>query len=66
LLPRVMLDNEGVRFLDDVTVEDFKARLGMRAEFVRNAQETIEAVRSLGVPAEETATQKVAVRIQAR
>jgi NifB/MoaA-like Fe-S oxidoreductase len=66
LLPRVMLDNEGVRFLDDMTVEDFKARLGMRAEFVRNAQETIEAIRSLGVPAQETATQKVAVRIQAR
>ncbi|MFL5660587.1 MAG: DUF512 domain-containing protein, partial [Ktedonobacteraceae bacterium] len=67
LLPRVMLDNEGVRFLDDVTVEDFKTRLGVRAEFVRNAQETIEAIRSLGgAPAEETATQKVAVRIQAR
>ncbi|MFL5691937.1 MAG: DUF512 domain-containing protein [Ktedonobacteraceae bacterium] len=67
LLPRVMLDNEGVRFLDDVTVEDFKARLGMRAEFVRNAQETIEAIRSLeGAPAKETAAQKVAVRIQAR
>src|SRR5258706_4962872 len=66
LLPRVMLDNEGVRFLDDMTVEDFKARLGVRAEFVRNAQETIEAIRSLGTPAEETATQKVAVRIQAR
>jgi len=66
LLPRVMLDNEGVRFLDDVTVEDFKARLGVRAEFVRNAQETIEAIRSLGASAEETATQKVAVRIQAR
>ena len=66
LLPRVMLDNEGVRFLDDMTVEDFKARLGVRAEFVRNAQETIEAIRSLGAPAQETATQKVAVRIQAR
>ena len=66
LLPRVMLDNEGVRFLDDVTVADFKARLGARAEFVRNAQETIEAIRSLGAPAEETAMPKVAVRIQAR
>src|SRR5207253_718527 len=47
LLPRVMLDNEGVRFLDDVTVEEFKAHLPVRAEFVRNAQETIDAVRSL-------------------
>lgn len=47
LLPRVMLDNEGLRFLDDVTVEEFKARLSVRTEFVRNAQETIEAVQGL-------------------
>ena len=47
LLPRVMLDNEGARFLDDMTVEEFKARLPVKSEFVRNAQETIEAVRSL-------------------
>src|SRR5258707_1777452 len=47
LLPRVMLDNEGVRFLDDVTVEEFKQQLPVRAEFVRNTQETIEAIRSL-------------------
>jgi hypothetical protein len=42
-----MLDNEGTRFLDDITVEEFKERLPVRTEFVRNAQETIEAVRSL-------------------
>jgi putative radical SAM enzyme (TIGR03279 family) len=47
LLPRVMLDNEGVRFLDDMTVAEFKAALPTRAEFVRNAPETIEAIRSL-------------------
>lgn len=47
LLPRVMLDNAGERFLDDTTVEEFKQRLPARAEFVRNAQETIEAIRSL-------------------
>jgi len=47
LLPRVMLDNEGVRFLDDMTVEEFKARLPVRAEFVRNAPETIDAIRGL-------------------
>jgi len=47
LLPRVMLDNEGLRFLDDITVEEFKARLPIRAEFVRNAQETIEAIHGL-------------------
>src|SRR5947199_500784 len=47
LLSRVMLDNEGLRFLDDMTVEDFKAQIPARVEFVRNAQETIEAIRSL-------------------
>ncbi len=47
LLPRVMLDNAGERFLDDTTVKEFKERLPVRAEFVRNAQETIEAIRSI-------------------
>ena len=47
LLPRVMLDNAGERFLDDTTVEEFKERLPVRVEFVRNAQETIEAIRSI-------------------
>ena len=47
LLPRVMLDNEGKRFLDDMTVEEFQASLPVRTEFVRNAPETIHALRSL-------------------
>jgi putative radical SAM enzyme (TIGR03279 family) len=50
LLPRVMLDNAGERFLDDTSVEEFKGRLPVRAEFVRNAQETIEAIRSIADP----------------
>jgi putative radical SAM enzyme (TIGR03279 family) len=45
LLPRVMLDNAGERFLDDTSVEEFKEHLPVRAEFVRNAQETIEAMK---------------------
>ncbi|HZR39273.1 MAG TPA: DUF512 domain-containing protein [Ktedonobacteraceae bacterium] len=65
LLPRVMLDNEGTRFLDDVTVEEFKAQLSLsRVEFVRNAQETIDAIRSLaGIT--NTGTRKL-VRLQSR
>lgn len=47
LLPRVMLDNEGKRFLDDITVEDFQASLSVRTEFVRNAKETVQAFRAL-------------------
>ena len=42
-----MLDNEGTRFLDDMTVEDFKSRLPVRTEFVRNAPEMIDAIRAL-------------------
>jgi NifB/MoaA-like Fe-S oxidoreductase len=69
LLPRVMLDNEGTRFLDDMTVEEFKecvGRLGARAEFVRNAQETIDALRGLASPDGVVKRQRVAVRLQAR
>jgi len=47
LLPRVMLDNEGKRFLDDVTVEEFQASLPTRSTFVRNAPETVHAIREL-------------------
>lgn len=57
LLPRVMLDNEGTRFLDDMTVAEFKERLPAHTEFVRNAQETIDAMRTLA---------NVAIRLQAR
>jgi putative radical SAM enzyme (TIGR03279 family) len=68
LLPRVMLDNEGMRFLDDITVEEFKQQLQpARIEFVRNAQETIDALRLLAYP--ELANHKRAqrlVRVQSR
>jgi putative radical SAM enzyme (TIGR03279 family) len=47
LLPRVMLDNEGRRFLDDITVEEFQASLPMLTKFVRNAPETVQAIHEL-------------------
>ena len=50
LLPRVMLDNEGTRFLDDITVEEFRKQLATRAEFARNAPEMVDAIRSLAAP----------------
>ncbi|HLG64066.1 MAG TPA: DUF512 domain-containing protein [Ktedonosporobacter sp.] len=65
LLPRVMLDNEGTRFLDDMTVDVFKAALPTRAEFVRNAQETIDAIRALGGETTKTSGPKL-VRLQSR
>ena len=43
LAPRVMLDNAGVRFLDDVTVEDFEARSPGRVVFARTADELVAA-----------------------
>jgi NifB/MoaA-like Fe-S oxidoreductase len=65
LLPRVMLDNDGKRFLDDVTVEEFKAELApARVEFVRNAQETIDAIRTLAGMA--NGSQRKLVRVQSR
>jgi putative radical SAM enzyme (TIGR03279 family) len=65
LLPRVMLDNEGQRFLDDVTVDEFMAQAPARVAFVRNAQETVEAIRSLaGLAPNERARQPV--RVQSR
>ena len=55
LLPRGMLGNEGVRSLDGVTVEEFKAALSpARVEFVNGAQETVDAIRSLAGMAKET------------
>ncbi|MBE3557618.1 MAG: DUF512 domain-containing protein [Ktedonobacteraceae bacterium] len=68
LLPRVMLDNEGKRFLDDVTVEEFNARLQpARCEFVRGAPETIDAIRSLaGLTTASTRSGRKLVRLQSR
>lgn len=65
LLPRVMIDNDGVRFLDDMSVEEFKAQLApTRIEFVRNAQETIDALRSLAGMA--SSGPRKLVRVQSR
>jgi len=66
LLPRVMLDNEGTRFLDDMTVDEFKAQLPTRVEFVRNAQETIDAIRSLAAPELAVLGSRKPVRLQSR
>ncbi|MBA2391209.1 MAG: DUF512 domain-containing protein [Ktedonobacteraceae bacterium] len=65
LLPRVMLDNEGQRFLDDMTVDEFRAKIATRVEFVRNAQETIDAIRDLaGV--RPAIRERKPVRVQSR
>jgi putative radical SAM enzyme (TIGR03279 family) len=50
VLPRVMLDNAGERFLDDVTVADFTARAPARVEFARNAHELGELMQRLALP----------------
>ena len=47
LLPRVMLDNAGARFLDDVTLAEFKAQVTPRVVFAKTAQELGAAVASL-------------------
>ncbi len=65
LLPRVMLDNEGTRFLDDMTVDEFRAQIPARVEFVRNAPETIDAIRTLAGITPASFDRKL-VRIQSR
>jgi putative radical SAM enzyme (TIGR03279 family) len=65
LLPRVMLDNEGTRFLDDISVEDFKASIPTQVEFVRNAPETIDAVRTLAGMGNASMERKL-IRVQSR
>ncbi len=69
LLPRVMLDNEGTRFLDDLTVEEFRQQLpaAVRAEFVRNVQEAVAAISSLASPTHlESVPARRVLRVQAR
>jgi putative radical SAM enzyme (TIGR03279 family) len=52
LLPRVMLDNAGKRFLDDVTVEEFREKAPSPVVFARGAEELAAAIRDLArVPA---------------
>jgi putative radical SAM enzyme (TIGR03279 family) len=50
LLPRVMLDTAGVRFLDDITVEDFTSQVPARVRFVKDARELAAAVQTLASP----------------
>ncbi len=47
LLPKVMLDNAGERFLDDITLEEFQQKVPAKTLFIKNAQETIEAINNL-------------------
>jgi putative radical SAM enzyme (TIGR03279 family) len=47
LLPRVMLDNAGERFLDDLTADQLRVQVRPRVEFLRTAEEIVAAVRSL-------------------
>jgi putative radical SAM enzyme (TIGR03279 family) len=44
LLPRVMLDNAGARFLDDMTVEEFRAQAPAPVVFAKAADELIAAL----------------------
>jgi len=47
LLPRVMLDNAGARFLDDMSVEEFRGRLRARVAFAKTADELVAALGTL-------------------
>jgi putative radical SAM enzyme (TIGR03279 family) len=55
LAPRVMLDNAGTRFLDDLTVADFRERLTPPVEFARTAEDLLGAVSRLAAERPEAA-----------
>ncbi|HLY30678.1 MAG TPA: DUF512 domain-containing protein [Ktedonobacterales bacterium] len=47
LLPRVMLDTPGKRFLDDITIEQFRAQVRPQVVFAQSAEEIRDALASL-------------------
>ena len=46
LMPRVMLDTAGTRFLDDITVADFRAQVRPQVIFAKTAEELRDALSS--------------------
>lgn len=52
ILPRIVLDNAGTRFLDDITAQDFQARAPAPVAYAKTADELATTVRTwLGNPA---------------
>ena len=51
LLPRIVLDNAGTQFLDDVTVTDFQERIGDAVVFTADVSEVIELITALATDA---------------
>ena len=51
LLPRIVLDNAGTQFLDDVTVTDFQERIGDAVVFTADVSEIIELITALATDA---------------
>jgi putative radical SAM enzyme (TIGR03279 family) len=47
LLPRVMLDNAGARFLDDTTVEEFRTQAPAPVVFAKSANEIVAALNAV-------------------
>jgi putative radical SAM enzyme (TIGR03279 family) len=47
LLPRVMLDNAGARFLDDMTVEEFRVQVTPQVIFAKAADEIVAALNTM-------------------
>ncbi len=51
VLPRIVLDNGGTQFLDDVTVTDFQARVGTPVIFTKDVSEIAELLHALAADA---------------
>ncbi len=51
VLPRIVLDNPGQQFLDDVTIHEFQQRAGLPVIFVQDASELVELTHALAANA---------------
>jgi putative radical SAM enzyme (TIGR03279 family) len=60
LLPRVMLDNAGARFLDDLTVAEFERRVPARVVFAKTAAELVAALNTITPPEAATRAEPMA------
>ena len=47
VLPRIVLDNPGQQFLDDLTVEEFQRRVGQPVIFTQDVSEVVELTHAL-------------------
>ncbi len=61
LMPRVLLDNAGTRFLDDMTVDEFRAQVIPQVTFAKTADEILAAITALAAGSPDVTERRLAV-----